>query len=71
VRDLLKDHLFPLMHHASLGNHRTRYVSSDGHEQLVAGIYALAVPILPPKRDAVASIAVNMTGARLGTRAAG
>ena len=35
------------------------------HGELVAGISALAVPILPPKRDAVASIAVNMTSARL------
>lgn len=36
------------------------------HGELVAGISALAVPILPPKRDAVASIAINMTSARLG-----
>jgi DNA-binding IclR family transcriptional regulator len=35
------------------------------HGELVAGISALAVPILPPKRDAVASIAINMTSARL------
>jgi DNA-binding IclR family transcriptional regulator len=31
----------------------------------VTGISALAVPILPQKRDAVASIAINMTSARL------
>ena len=35
------------------------------HGDLVEGISALAVPILPPKRDAVASIAINMTSARL------
>jgi DNA-binding IclR family transcriptional regulator len=35
------------------------------HGELVAGISALAVPILPQGRDAVASIAVNMTSARL------
>lgn len=40
------------------------YALDDG--ELVAGISALAVPILPPKRDAVASIAINMTSARLG-----
>jgi DNA-binding IclR family transcriptional regulator len=32
---------------------------------LVAGISALAVPILPRGRDAVAAIAINMTSARL------
>jgi DNA-binding IclR family transcriptional regulator len=32
---------------------------------LVAGISAIAVPILPPGRDAVASIAINLTSARL------
>ena len=37
------------------------------HGELVAGISALAIPILPPKRDAVASIAINMTSARLGS----
>jgi len=37
------------------------------HGELVEGISALAVPILPPKRDAVASIAINMTSARLGS----
>lgn len=41
-----------------------RYALDQG--ELVAGISALAVPILPPKRDAVASIAINMTSARLG-----
>lgn len=35
------------------------------HGELVRGISALAVPILPPGRDAVASIAINMTSARL------
>lgn len=35
------------------------------HGDLVEGISALAVPILPPRRDAVASIAINMTSARL------
>jgi DNA-binding IclR family transcriptional regulator len=35
------------------------------HGELVAGISALAVPILPQGRDAIASIAVNMTSARL------
>lgn len=40
-----------------------RFALDDG--QLVAGISAFAVPILPPKRDAVASIAINMTSARL------
>jgi DNA-binding IclR family transcriptional regulator len=35
------------------------------HGELVAGISALAVPILPQGRDAVASIAINMTSARL------
>ncbi|MER9592578.1 hypothetical protein NKI94_27895 [Mesorhizobium australicum] len=33
--------------------------------QLVAGISALAVPILPRRRDAIAAIAINMTSARL------
>lgn len=32
---------------------------------LVAGISAVAVPILPPGRDAVAAIAINLTSARL------
>lgn len=40
------------------------YALDDG--DLVAGISAVAVPILPPRRDAVASIAINMTSARLG-----
>jgi DNA-binding IclR family transcriptional regulator len=40
-----------------------RYASDHG--ELVAGISALAVPILPQGRDAVASIALNMTSARL------
>lgn len=35
------------------------------HGELVPGISALAVPILPPGRDAVASIAINMTSVRL------
>jgi DNA-binding IclR family transcriptional regulator len=45
---------------------RAQHYALD-HGELVAGISALAVPILPPKRDAVASIALNMTSARLGT----
>lgn len=45
--------------------HAQHYALDDGG--LVAGISALAVPILPPKRDAVASIAINMTSARLGS----
>jgi DNA-binding IclR family transcriptional regulator len=40
-----------------------RFALDDG--QLVAGISALAVPILPQGRDAIASIAINMTSARL------
>jgi DNA-binding IclR family transcriptional regulator len=43
---------------------RAQYYALD-HGELVAGISALAVAILPPKRDAVASIAINMTSARL------
>jgi DNA-binding IclR family transcriptional regulator len=39
------------------------YALDDG--DLVAGISALAMPILPHGRDAVASIAINMTSARL------
>ncbi|SEI10253.1 transcriptional regulator, IclR family [Rhizobium tibeticum] len=35
------------------------------HGELVAGISAIAVPILPPGRDAVAAIAINLTSARL------
>jgi DNA-binding IclR family transcriptional regulator len=35
------------------------------HGELVKGISALAVPILPQGRDAIASIAINMTSARL------
>ncbi|PKA39972.1 IclR family transcriptional regulator [Rhizobium sullae] len=33
--------------------------------ELVAGISAIAVPILPPKRDAIAALAINLTSARL------
>jgi DNA-binding IclR family transcriptional regulator len=40
-----------------------RYALDDG--ELVAGISALAIPILPRGRDAVAAIAINMTSARL------
>ena len=43
---------------------RAQHYALD-HGELVAGISALAVPILPRKRDAVASIAINMTSARL------
>jgi DNA-binding IclR family transcriptional regulator len=43
---------------------RAQHYALD-HGELVAGISALAVPILPQKRDAVASIAINMTSARL------
>lgn len=43
---------------------RAQHFALD-HGELVAGISALAVPILPKKRDAVASIAINMTSARL------
>ncbi len=43
---------------------RSQHFAFD-HGELVAGISALAVPILPPGRDAVASIAINMTSARL------
>lgn len=43
---------------------RARRYALD-HGELVAGISALAVPILPQGRDAVASIAINMTSARL------
>jgi len=42
---------------------RQRYAFDHG--ELVAGISAIAVPILPQGRDAVASIALNMTSARL------
>jgi DNA-binding IclR family transcriptional regulator len=38
------------------------YALDDG--ELVAGISAIAVPILPQGRDAIASIALNMTSAR-------
>lgn len=41
----------------------TGFALDDG--ELVAGIAAIAVPILPPGRDAVASIAINLTSARL------
>jgi DNA-binding IclR family transcriptional regulator len=39
------------------------YAIDDG--ELVAGISSIAVPILPPGRDAIASIAINLTSARL------
>lgn len=42
------------------------YAIDDG--ELVAGISSIAVPILPPARDAIASIAVNLTSARLTSR---
>jgi DNA-binding IclR family transcriptional regulator len=48
----------------SLPQIRAQHYALD-HGELVAGISALAVPILPQKRDAVASIAINMTSARL------
>lgn len=48
----------------SLPQIRAQHYALD-HGDLVAGISALAVPILPQKRDAVASIAINMTSARL------
>src|SRR4030095_2284112 len=35
------------------------------HGELVKGISALAVPILPQGRDAIASLAIHMTSARL------
>lgn len=49
---------------ASLPVIRDRGYALDDSE-LVAGISALAVPILPRGRDAVAAIAINMTSARL------
>jgi DNA-binding IclR family transcriptional regulator len=49
---------------ARLPEIRERRYALD-HGQLVAGISALAVPILPQGRDAIASIAINMTSARL------
>jgi DNA-binding IclR family transcriptional regulator len=49
---------------SSLPQIRAQHYALD-HGELVAGISALAVPILPQKRDAVASIAINMTSARL------
>ena len=42
------------------------FALDDG--ELVRGISALAVPILPQGRDAIASITINMTSARLGDR---
>ncbi|WP_245312352.1 IclR family transcriptional regulator [Rhizobium sp. R693] len=39
------------------------YAVDDG--ELVAGIASIAVPILPPGRDAIASIAINLTSPRL------
>jgi DNA-binding IclR family transcriptional regulator len=49
---------------ARLTEIRTQRFAVDQGE-LVAGISALAVPILPTGRDAIASIAINMTSARL------
>jgi DNA-binding IclR family transcriptional regulator len=49
---------------ARLPEIRTQRFAVD-HGELVAGISALAVPILPTGRDAIASIAINMTSARL------
>lgn len=49
---------------ASLLAVRERGYALD-HGDLVAGISALAVPILPQGRDAIAAIAINMTSARL------
>jgi DNA-binding IclR family transcriptional regulator len=47
-----------------LGEIRERgYAIDDG--ELVAGISSIAVPILPQGRDAIASIAINMTSPRL------
>jgi DNA-binding IclR family transcriptional regulator len=43
---------------------RTQRFTLD-HGELVKGISALALPILPQGRDAIASIAINMTSARL------
>ncbi|KQY15067.1 transcriptional regulator [Rhizobium sp. Root73] len=44
-------------------------IRTDGYAldegDLVAGISAIAVPILPPARDAIAAIAINLTSARL------
>ena len=46
-------------------------IREDGYAldqgELVAGISAIAVPILPPGRDAIAAIAINLTSARLTT----
>ncbi|MBZ9792667.1 IclR family transcriptional regulator [Rhizobium sp. 3T7] len=39
------------------------YALDDG--ELVAGISSIAMPILPPGRDAIASIAINLTSPRL------
>lgn len=52
---------------ARLPDIRARRFALD-HGELVAGISAVAVPILPKGRDAVASIAINMTSARLEPR---
>jgi DNA-binding IclR family transcriptional regulator len=49
---------------AQLPEIRARRFALD-HGALVQGISALAVPILPQGRDAIAAIAINMTSARL------
>jgi DNA-binding IclR family transcriptional regulator len=47
-------------------------IRSDGYAldegDLVAGISAIAIPILPPGRDAIAAIAINLTSARLSEK---
>ena len=52
----------------SIKDNLTR-IRSNGYAldqgDLVAGISAIAVPILPPGRDAIAAIAINLTSARL------
>jgi hypothetical protein len=48
-----------------LGRQQDRMIRVLCHGELVQGISALVVPILPPGRDAIASIAINMTSARL------
>lgn len=50
--------------HASLATIREQGYALD-ECRLVAGISALAMPILPQGRDALAAIAINMTSARL------
>lgn len=49
---------------AQLGAVREKGYALD-QGQLVAGISALAVPILPPGRDVMAALTINMTSARL------